>query len=260
MFVIKGDDVLQSITDPASRSRWHVAIMALVLLMTTATAVSSANDDIYRYANASRDGTGKIYMGREISHVMGHLGAAWLERPGREQEERTDLLLSNLPIDEDSVVADIGAGTGYFSFPIAQRVPSGRVLAVDIQQEMLDIIEARKTQSGTDNVEPVLGTVSDPNLPRDAVDMILIVDAYHEFSHPYEMGQAMAEALRPGGKLILIEYRAEDRSVPIKRLHKMSEEQAKQEMAAVGLQWVETRGFLPQQHFLVFAKTTSDDS
>ena len=215
---------------------------------------ADGTDAVYQTGPASRDGIGKFYMGREISHVMGHLGAGWLERPTRVREERTDLLIEALPIAADSVVADIGAGTGYFSFPMAERAPDGKVLAVDIQQEMLDIIEARKADGAPANVEAVLGTVQDPNLPEAGVDVILIVDAYHEFSHPREMGQAIARSLRPGGQLVLIEYRGEDRSVPIKRLHKMTEKQAIREMAAVGLEWVRTETFLPQQHFLVFQR------
>jgi ubiquinone/menaquinone biosynthesis C-methylase UbiE len=193
-------------------------------------------------------------MGREISFVMGHRAAGWLERPEREREERTDLLISRLPLETDDVVADVGAGTGYFSFPMAQRVPEGRVLAVDIQQEMLDIINQRRREGAPTNVETVLGTITDPNLPPGGVDLILIVDAYHEFSHPYEMGTAMAEALVPGGQLILIEYRAEDPRVPIKPLHKMTEAQAVAEMEAIGLEHVRTEDFLPQQHFMVFEK------
>lgn len=206
----------------------------------------------YTTKRPSRDGIGKVYMGREISQVMGHLGAGWLERPEREREERTDLLIERLPLEPDDVVADIGAGTGYFSFPIAERVPEGRVLAVDIQPEMLAIVERRKAAGAPSNVEAVLGSETDPNLPAGGVDLVLIVDAYHEFSHPREMGEAIARALGPGGRLVLIEYRAEDRRVPIKRLHKMSERQAKREMAAVGLVWERTEDFLPQQHFLVF--------
>jgi len=213
-----------------------------------------SDDGIYETRRASFDGIGKFYMGREIAHVMGHRGAAWLERADREREERTDLLIGALPLDADSVVADIGAGTGYFSFPVAERVPEGKVLAVDIQPEMLDIIESRKADGAAANVETVLGTESDPRLPEAAVDLIFIVDAYHEFSYPYEMGLAMAMALKPGGKLVLIEYRGEDRSVPIKPLHKMTEAQAKREMAAIGLEWVRTDDFLPQQHFLVFER------
>ncbi len=235
-------------------------VLGLLLLQSACSASEpegvaiDAGDAVYRSAPASRDGIGKFYMGREISHVMGHLGAMWLERPEREREERTDLLIQSLPLSENSIVADIGAGTGYFSFPIAERVPAGKVLAVDIQQEMLDIIEARKADGAPANVEAVLGAEKNPNLPNSSVDLILIVDAYHEFSYPYEMGIAMERALKPGGLLVLIEYRGEDPSVPIKRLHKMTEEQAKREMAAVGLEWVRTGNFLPQQHFLVFKR------
>lgn len=214
----------------------------------------SADNAHYQHNTASRDGIGKIYLGREISHVMGHQGAAWLERDSRAREEKTALLIKRLPVEADDVVADIGAGTGYFSFPVAQRVPQGKVIAVDIQPEMLDIIEARKTERGVSNIETVRGTIEDPRLPEAGVDLIFIVDAYHEFSHPYEMGVAMARALKSGGRLVLIEYRAEDPRVPIKRLHKMSEKQAKKEMAALGLRWVKTGDFLPQQHFLVFEK------
>lgn len=208
----------------------------------------------YQQRSPTRDGTGKIYLGREISHVMGHLGAGWLQRPEREREERTDLLINRLPLEIDHVVADIGAGTGYFSLPVAKRVPDGRVLAVDIQPEMLSIIEARKLELGIDNVETVLGTSTDPQLPVNAVNLIFIVDAYHEFSHPREMGAAMFRSLVSGGLLILIEYRAEDPSVPIKLLHKMTQAQAKLEMAALGFSWVETADYLPQQHVLVFQK------
>ncbi len=237
--------------------------IASLLLLTALAACSAVDSDValpdstaspYRLGEASRDGIGKFYMGREISHVMGHLGASWLERPAREREERTDLLIENLPLESDSVVADIGAGTGYFSFRIAERVPDGKVFAVDIQQEMLDVIEARKAQEGADNVVTLLGVEDDPGLPDASVDLILLVDAYHEFSFPYEMGLAIARSLRSGGRLVLIEYRAEDPSVPIKRLHKMSQAQAKREMAAVGLEWVRTEDFLPQQHFMVFRR------
>lgn len=223
----------------------------------TATTPSTGSDverTVYTFDSPTRDGTGKQYMGRDISHVMGHLGAGWLERPEREREERTDLLIKNLPLSADSVVADIGAGTGYFSFPVARRVPQGEVLAVDIQTEMISVLEARAEELSITNVTPVLGTVSNPGLPAGTVDLIFIVDAYHEFSHPFEMGQAMVEALKPGGQLVLIEYRGEDPSVPIKRLHKMTEQQARTEMAALGLQFVRTEDFLPQQHFMVFAK------
>lgn len=229
-------------------------LAAGALAAVTAAADRDGADDPYRYGTASRDGIGKFYMGREISHVMGHLGAGWLERPTREREERTDLLVDNLPLEPDDVVADIGAGTGYFSFRIAPDVPRGRVLAVDIQPEMLAIIEERAAEAGVGNVRGVRGSVTDPNLPDGEVDLALIVDAYHEFSHPREMALALRRALRPGGLLILVEYRAEDPSVPIKRLHKMSEEQARRELEAAGFEFVRNEDFLPQQHFLVFRR------
>ena len=219
-----------------------------------APEAATGQSGVYQYGPPSRDGIGKFYMGREISHVMGHLGASWLERSSREREERTDLLVRNLPLKDDSIVADIGAGTGYFSFRIAERVPRGKVLAVDIQPEMLDIIEARKESGAALNVETVLGTERDPRLPAASVDLILLVDAYHEFEWPREMGMALVRALRPGGTLVLVEYRGEDPSVPIKRLHKMTRRQAIDEMQAVGLNWERTERFLPQQHFMVFRR------
>ena len=202
----------------------------------------------------NRDGIGKFYMGREISHVMGHLGAGWLERSERERQERTDLLIAGLSLSEDFVVADIGAGTGYFTFPVAQRVPRGKVFSVDIQPEMLARIARRKALENVANVETVLGTEDDPKLPDNEIDLAFIVDAYHEFSFPREMGERLRESLKPGGQLVLVEYRAEDPRVPIKRLHKMSEVQVKQEMAAIGLDWVSTESYLPQQHVLTFQK------
>lgn len=247
-----------------------IRIVSLLVWIAITTACSSDPDAVvagasevperYTQKRPARDGIGKVYMGREISHVMGHLGAGWLERPEREREERTDLLINKLPLEVDDVVADIGAGTGYFSIPIARRVPEGKVLAVDIQQQMLDIIEARKQEGAPANIQPVLGSITDPNLPSDGVDLILLVDAYHEFSHPYEMGTAMVEALKPGGQLILIEYRAEDPFVPIKTLHKMSEARAVAEMQAIGLTHRRTEDFLPQQHFLVFEKPVESET
>jgi ubiquinone/menaquinone biosynthesis C-methylase UbiE len=193
-------------------------------------------------------------MGREIAQVMGHLGAAWLERPEREEEERPSVLIRNLGLSPADVVADVGAGTGYFAFRIAPLVAHGKVLAVDIQPEMLEHIQRRRTETGLRNVEPVLGTFDDPKLPPASVDLVLLVDVYHEFSHPREMMLAIASALKPGGRLALVEYRAEDSDVPIKRLHKMSERQAIREMNAVGLVWIETRSVLPWQHLMFFRK------
>ena len=233
--------------------RWMIYFF-LAFGMSDIKADAELENSHYTTGLSSRDGTGKFYMGREISHVMGHLGAGWLERPERERQERTDLLIAGLILSDDFVVADIGAGTGFFTFPIAQRVPKGKVFAVDIQPEMLARIARRKMLEEVVNVETVLGEQDDPKLPKNQIDLAFIVDAYHEFSFPREMGERLKESLRPGGQLVLVEYRAEDPRVPIKRLHKMSEVQVKQEMAAIGLDWVRTDSYLPQQHVLVFQR------
>jgi ubiquinone/menaquinone biosynthesis C-methylase UbiE len=224
-----------------------------------AAAVTGAHaDSTYVHREPSRDGTGKYYMGREIAQVMGHRGADWLERPERARDEAPDELVRQLGLTPGDVVADIGAGTGYFTFRMSPLVPKGTVFAVDIQQEMLDIIEERMARGKVDNIIPILGDVDDPRLPADSLDLVLLVDTYHEFSHPREMMEGVHRALRPGGRVVLIEYRLEDPEVPIKPLHKMSQEQARTEMDAVGLEWVETRDFLPRQHFMVFRKPGPD--
>jgi precorrin-6B methylase 2 len=226
----------------------------ILLVISSVCAAAPPAETRYRIATPDRDGIGKFYMGRQISHVMGHQGASWLERGSRRSEERTDLLIASLPLEPDFIVADIGAGTGYFSYPVATRVPQGRVLAVDIQPEMLAMISSRIVQSGTTNVEPVLGGVESPNLAVNSIDLAFIVDAYHEFSHPFEMGQGLFDALKPGGQLVLVEYRGEDASVPIKRLHKMTAQQAGKEMRALGFTGPDVLDVLPQQHILIFTK------
>jgi len=199
-------------------------------------------------------GIGKFYMDREISFVMGHRAAGWLNRPERIREEMPDDVVANMGLESDHVVADIGAGSGYFSFRIADRVPSGKVLAVDIQPEMLELIERQKTDKGVANIEGVLGQVDNPNLAPNSIDAAIMVDAYHEFSHPFEMINGIYNALRPGGRIFLLEYRGEDDSVPIRPLHKMTEEQVVKEMSVFGLEWTETLDFLPWQHMMVFTK------
>ena len=213
-----------------------------------------SNESAYTEGEASRDGIGKFYMGREISKVMGHLGAGWLERPERVQQERTDLLIEKLALKPTNHVVDLGAGSGYFTFRMAPLVPQGKVYAVDISPEMLAIVRAKMRKSNAENIETVLSTVTDLKLENNSADCVLIVDAYHEFSHPLEMGKSIYNTLKPGGKLVLIEYRMEDPGIPIKKLHKMSEKQAIKEISAVGLKWEETSEALPQQHFMVFRK------
>ena len=228
--------------------------IAISVLLALAAGVVRAAEPLYSFGTLSRDGIGKFYLGREIAQVMGHRGAAWLERQSRAVDVAPDLAVQAMQLEPDAVVADIGAGTGYFSFRLAAAVPRGRVYAVDIQPEMLDIIHKRIQRRSIDNVTPVTGESDDPNLPAGTIDAVLLVDAYHEFAYPYEMMRGIVRALRPGGRVFLIEYRGEDASIPIKRLHKMTQQQAVREMNAAGLEWIETRDFLPTQHFMVFEK------
>jgi SAM-dependent methyltransferase len=199
-------------------------------------------------------GIGKFYMDREISFVMGHRAAGWLNRPERIREEMPDDVVANMDLQPNHVVADIGAGSGYFSFRIADQVPLGKVLAVDIQPEMLQLIERQKGEQNVSNIDGVLGEIDDPNLELNSIDAAIMVDAYHEFSHPYEMINGIYEALKPGGRIFLLEYRGEDASVPIRPLHKMTQEQVVKEMSVFGLEWSDTLDFLPWQHMMIFTK------
>jgi len=213
-----------------------------------------APDTVYRTVSPSPGGTGRVYMGREIAQPMSHRGAAWLERDDREAQERPDEVVAALRLAPDAVVVDLGAGTGYFTRRLAPAVPRGRVLAVDIQPEMLEMLERQVAAEGFDNVEAVLGTERDPNLGRERVDLTLIVDSYHEFGYPREVMQALYRATRPGGRVVLVEYREEDPAVAIRPLHKMTEAQARLEVESVGFRFVANETFLPQQHFLVFER------
>ncbi|MEM1443629.1 MAG: class I SAM-dependent methyltransferase, partial [Verrucomicrobiota bacterium] len=220
---------------------------------------SSPSEEAPHYTTKapSRDGIGKVYMGREISQVVSQHAIGWLERRDREGEEKPSLVMEQLELSKDAVVADIGAGSGYFSFLIAPLVPEGKVVAVDIQQEMLDFIEAKKKLKKVQNIETHLGTIEDTRLEAETVDLAIMVDAYHEFSHPREMAESIVEGLRPGGRIVFLEYRGEDPNVPIKPLHKMTVKQVTREMEAVGMQFVEVRDFLPIQHFIIYQKPES---
>ncbi|MCE9532941.1 MAG: class I SAM-dependent methyltransferase [Planctomycetes bacterium] len=202
------------------------------------------------------NGIGKFYLGREIAHVMGHAAAGWLERPEREAEEEPQKLLKALKVEAGMTIADIGAGSGYHVFRLAPVVgPKGKILAVDIQQEMLDIIKARMKKEKTTNVETILGKEADPKLPDGALDLILMVDVYHEFEFPYEMTEKMIKALKPGGRLVFVEFKKEDPKVFIKEVHKMSERQVIKEMDEFKkLKHIDTKKDLPWQHVITFEK------
>jgi ubiquinone/menaquinone biosynthesis C-methylase UbiE len=208
-----------------------------------------------RHAIHDPDGIGIFYMGREIAQVMGHEAADWLDRPTRDQEEQPERMLGALKLKPGDRVADIGAGSGFMTFRLAKRVaPGGLVYAEDIQPEMMDIIRKRMVERQVQDVQPILGTIMDPKLPASSVDLILLVDVYHEFDHPYEMTRAMVHALKPGGRLVLVEYRLEDPTVPIKRVHKMSVAQVRREMSLFPLRFQQSIEILPLQHIIFFQR------
>jgi ubiquinone/menaquinone biosynthesis C-methylase UbiE len=224
------------------------------LALATACALAGAEP---RYAQTapSPDGTGRVYMGREIARVMSFHGAAWLEREERLREERPDRLIAELALVPGMVVADIGAGTGYHSRRMAREVaPGGRVYAVDIQPEMLAQLAALARARGLTNVEPVLGTPTDPRLPDASLDLAIMVDVYHELEAPHEMLERLVRALKPGGRLVFVEFKGEDDAVPIRRLHKMTEAQVRREASVHALEWERTVATLPWQHAIVFRK------
>ena len=211
-------------------------------------------EDYYTFKRGDYNGIGKWYMGREIAYVMGFQGIGWLERSEREKEENVSSLIKNMKIKSNEVIADIGAGSGYHAFRIASLVTNGLVYTVDIQPEMLMAIEKTKEFKKVENIKTILGTEKTVELPKNSVDKILMVDVYHEFSFPVEMINSIKNALKPNGELFLIEYRAEDLKIPIKRIHKMTEEQAVKEMKAAGLVLKENIDNLPWQHCMVFIK------
>lgn len=219
------------------------------------TAIAEAARQYEQKAPEDPDGIGKYFMGRQIAHVMGHQGADWLERPEREKEEHTDEMINLLDLKRGEKVADIGAGTGYITWRLAKRVgPEGRVYAVEIQREMLDLLQEKMKARGITNVVNVLGSVTNPALGENNLDLIIMVDVYHEFDHPFEMALEMVRALKPGGRLVFVEFKKEDPNVPIKEVHKMSEAQIKKEMSIQWLEHSQTFTNLPWQHVVVFKK------
>ena len=241
----------------ALRLRCITAVLCAALLMPMSAVPASLAEALPAYEQRARsaDGIGKRYMGREIAQVMGWQGAAWLEREEREREERTDLLLPELALKPGMVVADIGAGTGYIARRMATLVgPSGVVYAVDVQPEMVEMLKSLAARAGLAQVKPMLGGVDDVRLPAASVDLAIMVDVYHELEFPREVLASIVRSLKPGGRVVFVEYRAEDARVPIKPIHKMSEAQVRREASASALTWERTAGGLPWQHVVIFRK------
>jgi FkbM family methyltransferase len=206
-------------------------------------------------ANASGWQGVEPVSGRRIAPVMSAAGADWLDRPERAVEEQPDKALDALNLRRGMTVADIGAGTGYMTLRIARRVaPSGRVYAVDIQPEMIRRLEANVARAGLTDVQPVLGDRKNPKLPDNAVDLALMVDVYHELAEPQAMLRALRVALKPGGRLVLVEYRKEDPTIPIRPEHEMTVAESKLEVEAEGYRLSRVIETLPRQHILIFTK------
>jgi len=245
--------------------RTHRTLPMLLACLSALTLLSSASIDAvaqaapaatrYERTAPSPDGIGKRYMGREISGVMGWEGAQWLERESRAREERPELLLRELALAPGMTVADIGAGTGYYTWQLAKKVgPNGRVYAVDVQPQMIAMLDSQMAKRGVRNVVSVLGGDTSAKLPPASVDLAIMVDVYHELAYPAEVLDSIVGALKPGGRVVFVEYRAEDPAVAIKPLHKMSEQQIRREAMAHGLTWERSIKSLPIQHAIVFRK------
>ena len=202
-----------------------------------------------------------VYMGRRVAMTMGHQGADWLIRDEREREERCSLMLANLGVKRGMTICDMGCGNGYYALQMAQMTgEKGYVVGVDVQPEMLSLLRDRMEEQGVENIIPVLGSFHNPHLPENLIDMILLVDVYHEFSHPEEMLAAMRKSLKPDGLAVFLEYRKEDPKVPIKPLHKMSKDQVNKELTANGFKLVKEFDGLPWQHMMFFGRDETWDA
>lgn len=218
-------------------------------LICIATQFASAQEDVTTVAGRP------VYKGREIAQTMHYNGAPWLIRESRQREEDCQKMLENLGVKPGMTICDMGCGNGFYSLKLAEMVgKDGKILAVDIQPEMLRLLKARAEEQGIENIELVLGDIDNPKLPEGKVDLILCVDVYHEFSHPVEMLAAMRKSLKPDGKIALLEFRMEDPNVPIKLLHKMSKKQMLLEYEANGFQLARQFDGLPWQHMMFFEK------
>ena len=220
----------------------------------TYLGIPPIKDTSYTYKKASNDGIGKFYFGREISHVMCAAGSNWLERDTRQKEENTQLAIDNIKLTPHSVVADIGAGTGYYSFQLAAKLPMGKVYAVEVQDVLIRYLQDKKASLKDSVISIIKGSDQSVNLPQNSIDLAIMVDVYHELEFPHEMLMSIKNALTKNGKILLIEYRGEDRSIPIKALHKTTVVQLNKELNANGFQLFFKGEFLPIQHFLLYQK------
>ncbi|PVY42873.1 class I SAM-dependent methyltransferase [Pontibacter virosus] len=248
------------------RPRFSGSALLLALLTTMclsgchacqAQQPATSTQEGYTYKRPSSGGTGKVYMGREIAAIMTATGGNWLDRDTRQEEENSTRTIENMNLQPNTVVADIGAGTGFYTFQIAPRVPKGKVYAVEVQDRFIKTLESRRDKEGATHVTVVKSDSLQVNLPAQAIDIALMVDVYHELAYPKEILKSIHTALKPDGKLLLLEYKAEDPDVRIKELHKMTKEQIKKELEANGFRLQRQEDFLPIQHFMLFEKVNT---
>jgi ubiquinone/menaquinone biosynthesis C-methylase UbiE len=234
------------------RSRFLHAVSLWLTLLAAAPFVARGDEPA---SNEKIPPGLRVYKGRTIAQTMHYTGASWLTRDNREQEERCSLMLANLGVKRGMTICDMGCGNGFYSVQLAKMVGEmGKILAVDIQPEMLKLLKERAEKEGVTNVEAIEGTLIDPKLPEGKVDMILCVDVYHEFSHPEHMLKAMRKALAPKGQLVLVEFRAEDKDVPILPEHKMTKKQVLKELRPMGFKLAKEFDKLPWQHMMFFER------
>ncbi|MCG9899921.1 MAG: class I SAM-dependent methyltransferase [Hydrotalea sp.] len=229
-------------------------ILCCLIACSTPNSQQQSESTPYTFGKASRDGIGKFFKGREIAQVMSAAGGFWLERDSREEEEGVSQAIAALMPKDRAIIVDLGAGSGYFSFRIAERYPTCSVYAVEVQDAFIQYLEKQKEAKKLERVQVWKGEVN--QLPKfsQPVDMILMVDVYHELEFPFEMLQQMHKALGPNGELVLIEYRGEDPNSPIKPLHTTTVQQLNKELDTVGFELAKKLDFLPMQHFLVYRK------
>ena len=238
-----------------TRSFWHLARLATLAGGVIGIAWEVAPPRAVAQQRSPRRDPPGTYMGRPIADVMGFQGADWLFRDEREAEEQPEQMLDALKIQPGATVADVGAGAGYTSLRLAKRVgPRGTVLATDVQPQMLAMLRDNAKAAGVKNIKPVRATQTDVNLPEGSVDLALMVDVYHEASDPEALLAGLRKALKPGGRLVLVEFRGEDPQVPIKPEHKMTLAQVRRELEPQNFLYVESLEFLPWQHIIVFEK------
>jgi len=217
-------------------------------------ASAQEKDNVYSYKTPSANGTGKVYMDREIANIMSFDGVSWLERNSRSKEENTNLAISKLPLRENSIVADVGAGSGFYTFRIAPIVIKGKVYAVEIQDDAIAYLKNKAVELKANHVTVIKGAEKSPNLPDNSIDLVIMVDVYHELLYPKEFLKSIRRSLKTKGKLLLLEYKAEDPAVAIKPEHKMTVKQVDKELSANGFKLVQNGEFMPLQHFLLFQK------